>query len=96
MGAISGTGTGIQQLNPGSSLTGDKSALFYSSGSYSLFTTVMVDLMGPGYNEVSFYQDASVVQAPDALTPEPASLLLISTGLLGLAGARRRYMLNRS
>lgn len=96
LGAISGTGAGEQLLTPGSSLTGDKSALFYSTGSYSLFTTVLVDLTGPGLNEVSFYQDASVVQAPDALTPEPTSLLLISTGLLGLAGARKRYLLNRS
>ena len=96
LGSITGTGTAVQTLNPGSSLTGDQSAVFYSTGSYSLFTTVMVELLGTGYNEVSFYQDASVVHAPDALTPEPATFLLISTGLAGLAGARRRRLLNRA
>ena len=92
---MAGISTGAQTYSASSPTFGsDSSALFTASGPYSLFTQVLIDLSGAG--SLSFQQEARVDAAPGAIdnTPEPASLMLISMGVAGLASARRRFMAN--
>jgi len=86
-----------QVLNPSDSLAGTPDGIvgFNTTGPYSLWTQVTFNLVGA--SQIQFNQDAFVTPGngetlPDG-SPEPASLMLISTGLVGLAGARRRQLL---
>lgn len=96
MGPLDGAGTPAQTYTSADAAFGsDTSGLFTASGPYSLFTQVVIDLAGPSF--LTFQQEARVDAAPGAIdtgSPEPASLMLISMGVLGLAGARRRFMAN--
>jgi hypothetical protein len=95
LAAITGVGgltTGTQTLLPGSAVPADQSVTFNAAGPFSLFTQVVFDIVGTDGGVLSFDQDAKVTSAPGELGgPEPASLMLIGSGLLGLLGARRRF-----
>jgi hypothetical protein len=79
----------------GNNVANDPVAAFTAAGPYSLWTQITYNLTGA--SDISFNQDAFVTftgQAqPGDGTPEPASLMLISSGLLGMVGARRRQIL---
>jgi len=95
LAAITGGGglsTGTQTLLPGTDVAADQSVTFAPSGPFSLFTQVVFDIVGTDGGVLSFNQDAKVTAAPGALDgPEPASLMLIGSGLLGLLASRRRF-----
>jgi hypothetical protein len=80
-----------------SGLTGDSFAVFTTSGpTYSLFTQVVI-VFGAGGGSVNFDQDTTVTEtaALPVGTPEPGSLLLIATGVVGLGSRMRRKMFTR-
>jgi PEP-CTERM motif-containing protein len=99
LGPNVGTGTvpaQVLNLNDDFMTSPDATVGFNAVGPYSLWTQVTFNLTGGA--QVNFNQDAFVTPGngetlpPDG-SPEPTSLILISTGLFGLAGARRRQIL---
>ncbi len=69
---------------------GPVAGTFVSTGAISEATTSYGDLIITGGNNVTFQADVT-----PAATPEPSSLLLLSTGLLGMAGIVRRRFARR-
>jgi hypothetical protein len=62
---------------------------FSASGTYSLVTDTTIDFLG---SSAQVNGTTGVVLAPSAV-PEPASLVLLGTSLLGLVGAFRRKLI---
>jgi PEP-CTERM motif-containing protein len=60
---------------------------------YSMFTQIVISFAGAG--DINFTQDTTTVVAGALETPEPGSLMLIGTGVVALAGRRRRRKLTR-
>src|ERR1700738_1629850 len=87
-GAISATLTGLFSttsftLNDGSAVTVDSS-----------FSSTITDPAGPlGNGGLAIINATSVTSGPPPVVPEPSTLVMFGTGLLGFAGMARRKVL---
>lgn len=68
-------------------LPGSPFSTFDSTDPGAVLTSLVITESGPDYNV-----DNIVVTAAASPTPEPSSLLLFGTGIVGLAGAMRRRL----
>jgi hypothetical protein len=101
-----GHGTGEVSLTTASTSIGGElfgegtSAVFAASGPFSLFTQLVVDIRGDSGGSLSFDQVTTVLASSELVlpgdpTPEPGSLLLIVTGVMGLGTRMRRRLFTR-
>jgi len=96
IGSAGGVATSEQVVTSSSLSPLDSSVKFNANaGGYALYTQVLINLTGAA--ELHFDQESRVTATGANVdgSPEPASLMLISTGLLGLAGGRRRFKFGR-
>jgi len=107
-GAIAtGHGTGVISLDTASTSIGggelfgeSSSSVFAAAGPFSLFTQLVVDIKGATGGSLSFDQVTTVLATSELVppgdpTPEPGSLLLIATGIIGMGSRMRRSMFTR-
>jgi hypothetical protein len=85
---IGGTGSG-SYANANGSIAGNNPHNPFLVGTVT-FTLTIAGVTADSHFSNIFVQFGTTVQTPPTGTPEPTTMLLLGTGLLGVAGAARR------